>query len=553
MTGKFSLALAQLNPTMGDISGNITRLREGRALAAESGAHLIVTSELYLCGYPPEDLVLKPSFQDAVRGAVERLAQMTSDKGPAILVGAPWREGGNLYNAMLLLDDGRVAAKTFKYDLPNYGPFDEKRTFSAAPLQEPIMFRGIKLGIPICEDMWTTTVSSHLKKRGAEILIVPNGSPYEIDKVGQRRKLAADRVQETGLPIIYLNQLGGQDELVFDGSSFALNAKGESVYTAPAWLPDVTVLKFKAGDLAKTKKVAQPLDRAADIYHALMLGLRDYVDKNGFPGVVLGLSGGIDSALAAAIAVDALGAERVRGVMLSSPYTSTASTDDAEASARMLGCKIDSVPIIDAMKIFDESLTPVLKGKPQGVVHENIQSRCRGLILMAVSNATGYMVLSTGNKSEMSVGYATLYGDLCGGFAVLKDVYKTEVYNIARWRNAHKPETALGKKGVVIPESVLTKAPTAELRPNQKDQDSLPPYDILDGILECLIERDMGMRDIADCGYDPVTVAQIWGLLDKAEYKRRQGPPGVKITRRNLSRDRRYPITNKYRERKTTR
>ena len=554
MTGKLSLALAQLNPTVGDISGNIAKLREARDWAAAQGADLLMTSELYLCAYPTEDLVLKPSFQDSLRSALERLAAETGDGGPALLIGLPWRSEGKLYNAAVLLDGGRVLGTCFKHDLPNYGPFDEKRVFSQGPLPEPLLFRGVQLGVMICEDMWTPSVAAHLKKQGAEILLVPNGSPFELGKTETRRKLALARVKETGLPLAYVNQCGGQDELVFDGASFALNAKGGLVASLPAWEEKTAVLQLVKGDIVSEKRALEiKHSRPADIYRALTIGLRDYVNKNGFPGVVLGLSGGVDSALAASIAVDALGADRVWGVMLPSPFTSKASVRDAKASAKLLGCKLDEVPIGKAMKLFDAALQPVLGGLLKGLVCENIQSRSRGLILMTISNASGYMVLSTGNKSEMSVGYTTLYGDMCGGFAVLKDVYKTEIYNIAHWRNTHHPTDALGPKGAVIPKPVLTKAPTAELHAGQKDQDNLPPYELLDGILECLIERDMGMREIVNKGYDPAIVARVWGLLDKAEYKRRQAPPGVKITRRNLSRDRRYPITNKYRERTSTR
>lgn len=553
-SASLSIALAQLDPTVGDISGNIAKLREARNAAATQGADLIVTSEMYLCAYPAEDMVLKGSFLDSLTMAVERLAAETADNGPAILLGVPWRDAGRLYNAALLLDGGKIAAKIFKHDLPNYGPFDEKRIFAAADVPDVVMFRGVKLGILICEDMWTATVSAHLARQGAEILIVPNGSPFEIGKTETRHKLALQRVTETGLPLVYLNQFGGQDELVFDGGSFVLNAKGKIVTALPSWQENTQLIQYAGGVVSceQTPKEAKA-DIEGAIYHALMIGLRDYVNKNGFPGVILGLSGGIDSALAAAIAVDALGADKVRGIMLPSPYTSKDSVRDAKASARMLGCQIDRVPIIKAMKIFETGLAPLLGEHAPGIVAENIQSRCRGLIMMALSNATGSMVLSTGNKSEMSVGYATLYGDMCGGFAVLKDVYKTTVYNLAQWRNKHKPADALGPKGTVIPKPVLTKAPTAELRPNQKDQDSLPPYDILDGILDCLIEQDMGMRDIIAKGFDPAVVARVWGMLDKAEYKRRQAAPGVKISRRTLSRDRRYPITNKYKERVSTR
>jgi NAD+ synthase len=549
MSGKLSLAFAQLNPTVGDIQGNIAKLLTARARAAGQGADLLVTSELYLCAYPPEDLVLKTSFQNTLRAAIKKLAHVTADGGPAILIGTPWSEGGQLYNAMLLLDDGKIAAKSFKHDLPNYGPFDEKRLFTPASLPRPIPFRDFNLGVMICEDMWTPACAAHLKLNNAHILIVPNGSPFEVGKTEARRKLAAERVKETGLPLVYLNQVCGQDELVFDGASFALNATGKLVAALPAWEENINIIQIDNKDISSKNKAIEPeKNRASDIYHALMTGLRDYVDKNGFPGVVLGMSGGIDSALAATLAVDALGADRVWGIMLPSPYTSQESTDDASAVARTLHCKLDTIPISEAMKVFDTALSPIVGDRLQGITQENIQSRCRGLLLMALSNATGYMVLSTGNKSEMSVGYATLYGDICGGFAVLKDVYKTEIYNIARWRNTHTPASALGPQGKVIPESVLTKAPTAELRPNQKDQDSLPPYDILDGILECLIERDMGLRESVDCGYAKETVECVWSMLDKAEYKRRQAPPGVKITSRSLSRDRRYPITNKYRE-----
>ncbi len=549
---KLCLAFAQLNPTVGDLSGNLSALRRVREQTPE--ADLIVTPEMYLSAYPPEDLVLKPSFQDSTRHAVERLAQETADGGPALLIGVPWREKDKLYNAMLLLEKGHIIAHCFKYDLPNYGPFDEKRVFTAGPLPEPLLFRGMRLGVMICEDMWTSACAAHLKEKGAEILIVPNGSPYEVGKTIIRAQLAEARVAETGLPLVYLNQIGGQDELVFDGASFALNAKGETVFALPSWQEKTALVSFAKGSLVGKKNgIIAPMDPEAEIYTALMVGLRDYVNKNGFPGVVLGLSGGIDSALAVALAVDALGAERVRGVRLPSPYTSSESMEDAALSARLLGCPLETIPISEAMRVFDTALTPVVGERLRGIPQENIQSRCRGLILMALSNATGAMVLATGNKSEMSVGYATLYGDMCGGFAVLKDVYKTEIYRLARWRNGAKPLGSLGPLGPVMPERVLTKAPTAELRPNQTDQDSLPPYAILDGILESLIEADLGLQAIMAKGFDPATVAKVWGLLDGAEYKRRQAPPGVKITRRALGRDRRYPMTNKYRERSSRR
>ncbi len=567
--GKLTILLAQLNPTVGDIEGNLSKLRAARA--ENPHADLIVASELFLSGYPAEDLVLKPSFQDSVRAAVNALAKETADGGPAILLGAPWREEEKLYNAALLLDGGKVAAATYKHDLPNYGPFDEKRVFSSAPLPVPVPFRRLKLGVMICEDMWTPAAAANLKKCGAHILIVPNGSPFEIGKAEIRRDLATHRAKETGLPLIYVNQIGGQDELVFDGASFAVDGDGNLLATLPSWQEKIHALeleemRYSSGgsfffrlfnpsrreikSAAVTTPASQenPNDFSADVYHALMIGLRDYVNKNGFPGIVLGLSGGIDSALAAVIAADAIGPDRVRCVMLPSPFTSNSSYKDADAVASALGCKLDTLPIAGAMKTFDGALRRILGDKLQGVTSENIQARSRGLILMAISNATGAMVLSTGNKSEMSVGYATLYGDMCGGFAVLKDVYKTEVYKAARWRNAHKPATALGPDGPIISERILTKAPTAELRPDQKDQDSLPPYDILDGVLKRLIEKDQSVAEASDENHPREIVEKVWTLLTSAEYKRRQSPPGVKITPRNLSRDRRYPITNKYRE-----
>jgi len=551
MSDILSVALAQLNPAVGDIGGNIIRLREARHRAAAQGAHLIMTPELYVSGYPPEDLVLKLSFQKTIREAIETLARETKDGGPAILIGAPWREDGKLYNAALLLSDGAIAARVLKCDLPNYGPFDEKRVFMPGPLLEPMTFRGVKLGVMICEDMWTPAAATHLKKQGAQIFLVPNGSPYESGKQDQRRELAQQRVKETGLPLVYLNQIGGQDELVFDGESFVLDAAGKCIVQAKAWQEDLVhvTCKVKLDACNPVSGVMDTMPRnEAAIYHALMLGLRDYVTKNGFPGVVFGLSGGIDSALAAVLAVDALGADKVRAVMLPSPYTSRESVDNAAAVARVLKCRLDTIPITPAMESFAQTLAGVFAGHVPDTTEENIQSRCRGLILMALSNKFGPMVLSTGNKSEMSVGYATLYGDMCGGFAVLKDLYKTQVYKVARWRNAYKPAKALGPEGPIISENIFTRPPTAELKPNQTDQDNLPPYDVLDGILECLIEKDMGLQEIIAQSYDAVMVKRVWTMLNRAEYKRRQAPPGVKITRRSLGKDRRYPITNLYQE-----
>lgn len=551
MPEQLSLAVAQLNPVVGDIAGNIAKLRDARRRAAEQGAHLLMTSELYISAYPPEDLVLKPSFQNAIRKAVESLARETADGGPALLVGVPWQEEGKLYNAMLLLYDGRIATRVFKRELPNYGPFDEKRVFTSWQMPEPVSFRGFRLGVMICEDMWQPTVARLLKERGAQILLVPNGSPYEITKMDDRRHFAELRVKETSLPLVYGHQVGGQDELVFDGASFVLDSGGRCAMQAASWDEDILVTNWTLmpnGLRPEAGRIKSIPQGEAAIYNALLLGLRDYVNKNGFPGVILGLSGGIDSAVVATLAVDALGADCVTTVMLPSPYTSTESIEDANAVAEALKCRYESIPITTVMAAFSQTLANPFLGKVADVTEENIQSRCRGIILMALSNKFGPMVVSTGNKSEMSVGYSTLYGDLCGGFAVLKDVYKTQVYKIARWRNTNKPDLALGPDGIVIPERIFTKAPTAELKANQTDQDNLPAYEILDDILECLIERDMSLQEIVQRGHDTATVRRVWGLLDRAEYKRRQAPPGVKITKRLLGRDRRYPITNKYRE-----
>ena len=550
MTDTLAIALAQLNPTVGDIAGNIAKLRAARAEAAREGAELMLASELVVAGYPPEDLVLKPAFQDAAEAAVAAFAAETKDGGPAVILGAPWREGGRLYNAALLLDGGGIASVRFKHELPNYGVFDEKRVFAPGPAPGPIVFKGVRLGLQICEDMWYPDVCETLTESGAEILLVINGSPFECDKTDERLNLALARVVETGLPLIYVNQVGGQDELVFDGASFALNGDRSLAAHAKAWREQVlTTIWRREGEAWRCMDGAvEPVRNGLEAtYQAMLLGVRDYARKNGFPGVLIGLSGGIDSALTAVVAADALGPDQVHCVRLPSRFTSVDSMEDAEAVAELLGATLDAVPIAPAMAAFDAMLEGPLAGKPREVVAENIQPRIRGLTLMALSNHFGYLLLSTGNKSEMSVGYATLYGDMCGGYNPLKDVYKTTVYALSRWRNQAHPDGALGPAGRVIPERVLTKAPTAELKPNQTDQDVLPPYETLDGILECLIEHEMRLEEIVAKGFDRATVMRVWAMLDRAEYKRRQAPPGVKITRRAFGRDRRYPITNRFR------
>ena len=549
MTDRLRIALAQLNPVMGDISGNLARARAAYKDAA--GADLVLFSELFITAYPPEDLVLKPALQADARAAIDALAADTMG-GPAILIGMPLAERGKLFNAVLLLEGGRIAGATRKVDLPNYGVFDEKRVFASGPIPAPFSIKGVRIGVPVCEDIWTDAVTRQLAEAGAEILAVPNGSPFEAGKEDVRRELAASRVKETGLPLIYLNQVGGQDELVFDGASFVLNADGKVAASLPGWREQLVITDWARDANGKwfcaSGAMADNESRSSQVYHAMMLGLRDYVNKNRFPGVVLGLSGGIDSALSAAVAVDALGADRVRCLMLPSRYTSEESLADADACALALGVPYETIEIERAVAAMDQTLVPAFAGTTADTTEENLQSRLRGVILMALSNKFGPMVLTTGNKSEMSVGYATLYGDMCGGYNVLKDIYKTEVFALARWRNQFSPEGALGPAGRVIPERIIDKPPSAELKANQTDQDSLPPYDILDGILKCLVEEDLGFDATVARGFDPATVKRIEQLLYVSEYKRRQAPPGVKISARNFGRDRRYPITNAFRD-----
>lgn len=557
MTDQLTIALVQSSQRVGDLAGNAGRMLANRDALKDKGVDLIVFPEMQLIGYPAEDLYQKPALADRAAAELARMAQTTADGGAAMLVGSVWRgEDGLLYNAELLLDDGRIAAITRKHELPNYGVFDEKRNFSAGPLPDPIPFRGVRLGVPICEDIWFPAVCGHLAGQGAEILIAPHGSPYEIDKDDLRHKgVAAVRVAETGLPLVFLNRVGGQDELVFDGCSFVLNADGSLAHQLPDWEEAVRITRWTRADkgwVCAPGEIAALEPHPSDTYHAMMIGLRDYVDTNGFPGVVLGLSGGIDSAICAAIAADALGPERVWCVMLPSRYTSQLSLDDAEQCAEMIGCRHDVIPIAPAVEAFDQMLAGSFADREVDITEENIQSRIRGVTLMALSNKFGHMLLTTGNKSEMSVGYATIYGDMAGGYNPLKDAYKTTVFAVSKWRNRHKPRLGLGTDGPVMPESIITKPPSAELRPDQKDSDSLPPYEVLDPILLGLVEQEQSVDDIVAAhqdkpGFGRDTVARIERLLNLAEYKRRQAPPGVKLGKRNFGRDRRYPITNAFR------
>jgi NAD+ synthase len=506
---------------------------------------------MFIAGYPPEDLVLKPAFQAACRAEIERLARETADGGPAMILGTPWVEGGKLHNAVTLLDGGFVAALRFKVDLPNYGVFDEKRVFAPGPMPGPVNFHGVRLGVPICEDIWREDVVECLAETGAEILLVPNGSPYWGDKDEIRLNIAVARVTEHNLPLIYLNQVGGQDELVFDGASFALHADRSVGFQLPAFREAIVTVQWeRVGDTWRCADAPMEKleDRDQSDYAACVLGLRDYVNKNGFKGVVFGLSGGVDSALCAAMAVDALGAERVRCVMLPYRFTSPESLDDAAAAAKALGIGYEAVPIAPAIEGLEAALKPLFAGLPRDVTEENLQARARGVILMAISNKFGLMVVTTGNKSEMSVGYATLYGDMNGGFNPIKDLYKTQVYRLSHLRNRWKPEGALGPDARVIPENILTRAPSAELREDQKDQDTLPPYDVLDQILYRLIELEEPLATIIAAGFDAETAKKVDRMVNLAEYKRRQAAPGVKVTLKGFGRDRRYPITNRFRD-----
>lgn len=550
-TPSLRIGIAQINPTLGDLRGNADKILRAWT-HFEASADLIVFPEMVTCGYPPEDLVLKPAFLDHIEKQVARLIKHSAASKCAAVISTPWRIEGERYNAILLIAEGKILAVVPKHELPNYGVFDERRLFASGPLPYPVKFRGVMLGLMTCEDMWFKRAACNLQDHGADILIVPNGSPFSQRHLSRRLLQARNRVRETGLPLVYVNQVGGQDELIFDGSSFALNAKGEKVYQGASFAEALDLLgpevwNKKGEDLSALSDDTLQASGPGEVYRALMLGLRDYIGKNGFPGVLLGLSGGIDSALTAVIAADALGPERVRCVMMPSRYTARESLDDAAALASALGVKLDEISIEQPFAAFNELLGPFFDAKTPSITYENIQPRIRGLILMALSNATGAMVLSTGNKSEMAVGYATLYGDMCGGFNVLKDLYKMEVYALSRWRNAHVPPEALGKAALnPIPENILTRAPTAELKDNQTDQDTLPPYAELDAILEGLIEREQGVEELEQAGFRRETVLKVWRMLDRAEYKRRQAPPGVKVTSRAFGRDRRYPITNQF-------
>ncbi len=550
MSQTFRLTLAQLNPTVGAIEANIAQAMDAWEQGRAAGADMVALTEMFVTGYQTQDLILKPAFAAAAERAVAALASRITD-GPALGIGAPHSRDGMLFNAYYILQGGRIAATVLKHELPNDGVFDEKRLFASAPLQGPYRVGPVRIGSPICEDAWHSDVSETLAESGAEILLVPNGSPYHRGKPSVRTNLMVARVVETGLPLVYLNMIGGQDDQVFDGASFVLNPGGALAVQMPQFLPSITHVDFvetPEGWRAK-QGLMDSLPRIVEAdYHAMVMGTRDYLAKCGFKKVLLGLSGGIDSAIVATIAADAIGAENVRCVMLPSRFTSEASLQDAAEVARNLGCRLDRVSISGPQAAVGDALADLFAGTQPGVTEENIQSRLRGVLLMAMSNKFGEMLLTTGNKSEMAVGYCTIYGDMNGGYNPLKDLYKTRVFATCRWRNENHRPWMKGPAGVVIPPRVIDKPPSAELRENQKDQDSLPPYEVLDDILDGLIERELSVAEIVAKGHDRATVKKVEHLLYISEYKRFQSAPGTRLTKKALWLDRRYPMAMRWRD-----
>ena len=550
MTDRFRITLGQMNPTVGDLAGNAAKARSAWEAGREAGADMVALPEMFIAGYNAQDLVMKPAFHKAAMAQVEALAQDCAD-GPALAVGAPWVEDGKLYNAYLICRGGKIASKVLKYNLPNETVFDEVRIFDAGPLGGPYSVGNTRVGSPICEDSWHEDVAETLEETGAEFLLIPNGSPYYRNKQDTRMNIMVARVVETGLPLIYLNMVGGQDDQVFDGASFALNPGGALALQMPALETAITHVDLERtsdGWRIKDGEKAKQPDAWEQDYHVMVLALRDYMRKTGFKKVLLGLSGGIDSAIVATIAADAIGPENVRCVMLPSEYTSQDSLDDAEACAKALGCHYDYVPIKQGRDAVTNTLAPLFEGLDEGLTEENIQSRLRGLLLMAMSNKFGEMLLTTGNKSEVAVGYATIYGDMAGGYNPIKDMYKTRVFETCRWRNENHRDWMMAPAGHVIPDRIITKPPSAELREDQKDSDSLPDYPILDAILEMLVDNDASVADCVAAGYDRDTVKKVEHLIYISEYKRFQSAPGARLTKGAFWLDRRYPIVNRWRD-----
>lgn len=551
MADRFRITLAQLNPVVGDIEGNAAKAMDAWEQGRAAGADLVALPEMFITGYNTQDLVMKPVFHRAAMEAVQELAVKCAD-GPALAIGGPWVEGESLYNAYVILKGGQVGSKSLKHHLPNETVFDEVRLYDAGPLGGPYSVGNTRIGSPICEDGWHEDVAETLAETGAEFLLIPNGSPYFRNKYDVRLNHMVARVVETGLPLIYLNMVGGQDDQVFDGATFGLNPGGELAFRMPVFDEAVTHVDMERGDdgwrIAPAAIVPQP-DAWEQDYRAMVQSLRDYMAKTGFKKAVLGLSGGVDSALVAAIAVDAIGAENVRCVMLPSEYTSQGSLDDAEAVAKALGVKYDFVPISQGRAAVTETLAPLFAGLDADLTEENIQSRLRGLLLMAISNKFGEMLLTTGNKSEVAVGYATIYGDMNGGYNPIKDLYKTRVFETCRWRNANHRDWMMGPEGEVIRPSVIDKPPSAELREDQKDSDSLPDYPVLDAILDILVDQDGSVADCAAAGFDADVARRVEHLIYISEYKRFQSAPGTRLTSRAFWLDRRYPMVNRWRDR----
>ncbi|NUB46695.1 NAD+ synthase [Fertoebacter nigrum] len=550
MAVTFRLTLAQLNPVVGALAANADRARAVWAAAKAAKADMVALTEMFITGYQTQDLVTKPAFARAAMAEIDQLAADCAD-GPAIGIGGPHLKDGQLYNGYYILHGGKVATVVLKHDLPNDGVFDEKRIFRASDVHGPYRIGPLRIGTPICEDSWHPEVAETLVESGAELLLVPNGSPYHRNKLELRQNLMVARVLESGLPLVYLNMVGGQDDQVFDGASFVLNPGVSLAAQMPAFVEDVAHVDFvltEDGWRATPGAYAdQPEEWEAD-YHAMVLSLRDYLGKSGFSKVLLGLSGGIDSAIVAAIAADAIGPANVRCVMLPSEFTSVHSLEDAAAVAQALGCRLDNVPISGPQAAVGAALAPLFAGTAPGITEENIQSRLRGLLLMAMSNKFGEMLLTTGNKSEMAVGYCTIYGDMNGGYNPIKDMYKTRVFETCRWRNANHRDWMMGPAGSVIPPRVIDKPPSAELREGQRDDDSLPPYDVLDAVLEGLVDREASVADLVAQGFDPAVVKKVQHLLYLSEYKRFQSAPGTRLTQKAFWLDRRYPIVNRWRD-----
>ena len=546
MKKKLKIAIAQLNPLVGDVKKNVEKLISIRS-NLDDDVDILVTPELYLSGYPIDDLVLREDFLNLIHQEIEKLAIITLDKKSSIIIGAPRKDKDHIKNSVFVLDDGKILTYRDKYELPNTGVFDEQRIFEPGQLSGPVNIKGVKIGLPICEDIWEETVLECLVESGAEINIAINASPFTISKKDERYSVCTARVHETKLPIVYLNRVGGQDELIFDGCSFGLNSNGKLFFSSKDFQEQVSIIDFSLKDeiWVGNGSIEKSCDKIESLYRALVLGLRDYVNNNNFPGVLLGMSGGIDSALVAAIAADALGPKLVQAIMLPSPYTSDSSLNDAKATVEMLKINYSVLNIKDGMKVIDNILSDFDGPKFSiGITEENIQSRLRGLLLMALSNRYGKMVLATGNKSEYAVGYATLYGDMCGGYAPIKDVWKSDVFELCKWRNINFCDDFLGPNGHVIANNIITKAPSAELRDNQKDTDSLPEYSILDEILKGLVEKQLSVEKLVSLGFQRKTVEEIAKLLAKSEYKRFQSAPGPKVTSKAFGRDRRFPLTS---------